>query len=103
MRRASRERRVLIDVFAGSVRGIAVETWSALLGESCWCDARSEPRNRGVGDVLLSPDTVLTKICIVSSESDVEELMLEMLEERRMVAVAGVVESKTRAAVMGGW
>jgi hypothetical protein len=37
-------------------------------------------------DVLVSPDTVLMKICIVSSGSEVEELRLETLEVRRMVA-----------------
>jgi hypothetical protein len=41
-------------------------------------------------DVLESPDTVLMKICIVSSGSEVDELMLEMLEERRMLADSGV-------------
>lgn len=63
VRRASRERRVLIEVFEGIVRGI-----------------------------VLFPDTVLTKICIVSSVSELEELMLLMLDVRRMVAVLG-----------GGW
>jgi hypothetical protein len=36
----------------------------------------------------LLPETVLTKICIVSSDSELDELMLLMLDERRMVAVA---------------
>jgi len=59
VRRARRERRVLIDVFEGIVRGI-----------------------------VLLPETVLTKICIVSSDSELDELMLLMLDERRIVAVA---------------
>jgi len=37
--------------------------------------------------VLLVPETFLMKICIVSSFSEPAELMLEMLDERRMVAV----------------
>jgi len=40
---------------------------------------------RGINSLLL-PDTVLTKICIVSSDSELEELMLLMLDVRRMVA-----------------
>jgi hypothetical protein len=56
VRRARRERRVLIEVFEGMVRGI-----------------------------VLVPDTVLTKICIVSSGSELAELMLLMLAERAMV------------------
>lgn len=36
--------------------------------------------------VLESPETFLMKICIVSSASEALELMLEMLEERRMAA-----------------
>ena len=39
------------------------------------------------GNLLLLPDTVLTKICIVSSDSELEELMLLMLEERAMIVV----------------
>jgi hypothetical protein len=35
----------------------------------------------------LLPDTVLTKICIVSSDSELDELMLLMLDERRMLAI----------------
>jgi hypothetical protein len=38
-------------------------------------------------DVLLLPETVLMKICIVSSVSELELLMLEMLDVRRMVAL----------------
>jgi len=37
-------------------------------------------------DVLLVPETLLTKICMVSSSEEVE-LMLLMLLERRIVAV----------------
>jgi len=59
---------VLIDVFEGIVRGI-----------------------------VLLPDTVLTKICIVSSDSELDELMLLMLDERRIVAVA---ERQVRAGVV---
>lgn len=70
VRRARRERRVLIDVFEGIVRGI-----------------------------VLLPDTVLTKICIVSSDSELDELMLLMLDERRIVAVA---ERQVRAGVVCG-
>jgi len=68
VRRARRERRVLIDVFEGIVRGI-----------------------------VLLPDTVLTKICIVSSDSELDELMLLMLDERRIVAVA---ERQVRVGVV---
>lgn len=49
---------MLIEVFEGMVRGI-----------------------------VLVPDTVLTKICVVSSDSELEELMLEMLAERAMVEI----------------
>jgi hypothetical protein len=59
---------VLIDVFEGIVRGI-----------------------------VLLPDTVLTKICIVSSDSELDELMLLMLDERRIVAVA---ERQVRVGVV---
>lgn len=62
VRRARSERRVLIEVFEGMLRGI-----------------------------VLLPDTVLTKICIVSSASEAVEDMLLMLEERAMVAVLVVV------------
>lgn len=61
---------MLIDVFEGIVRGI-----------------------------VLLPDTVLTKICIVSSDSELDELMLVMLDERRIVAVA---ERQVRAGVVCG-
>lgn len=37
--------------------------------------------------IVESPETVLMKICIVSSASEAEELMLEMLDVRRMMAV----------------
>lgn len=43
-----------------------------------------------VSGIVLLPDTVLTKICIVSSASELEELMLLMLEERAMVVVVSV-------------
>lgn len=56
VRRARRERRVLIEVFEGMLRGI-----------------------------VLLPETVLTKICIVSSGSEPEELMELMLAERAML------------------
>jgi hypothetical protein len=46
---------------------------------------------RAKGYLLLLPETVLTKICIVSSDSELEELMLEMLDERRIVAVVVVL------------
>jgi len=39
------------------------------------------------------------KICIVSSLSEADELMLEMLEERRMLAVCGVGVSAMSVAV----
>lgn len=48
--------------------------------------------------VLLSPETVLTKICMLSSDSEADELMLEMLDVRRMVA--GGVEVLRRWAVL---
>jgi hypothetical protein len=37
----------------------------------------------------VSPETVLMKICIVSSGSEAWELRLEVLAERRMVAGCG--------------
>ena len=100
MRRASRERRVLIEVFEGIVRGIAKKGGVWMLawllswrGRGCGVyDATRTvqlvPRlgtMRGI-NLLLLPDTVLTKICIVSSDSELEELMLLMLDVRRMVA-----------------
>lgn len=60
VRRARSERSVDIDVLEGIERGI-----------------------------VLAPETVLTKICIVSSLSELLELMLEMLEERRMMVSGG--------------
>lgn len=61
VRSARRERSVDIEVFEGIERGI-----------------------------VLEPETVLTKICIVSSLSEPEELMLEMLDVRRiMVGMVG--------------
>jgi hypothetical protein len=47
------------------------------------------------------PETSLTKICIVSASEEMLE-MLEMLEERRMVAIAmcGLVE-RERVKVSG--
>lgn len=48
---------------------------------------------RGI-NLLLLPDTVLTKICIVSSDSELQELMLLMLDVRRMVAVSGSEAAK---------
>lgn len=60
VRRARRDRRVLIEVLEGIVRGI-----------------------------VSLPETVLTKICIVSSDSEVDELMLEMLDVRRMMIGGG--------------
>jgi hypothetical protein len=47
-------------------------------------------------DILESPETVLMKICIVSSGSEALELMLEMLDERRIVAISGVVTDEMR-------
>lgn len=76
VRRARRVRRVEMDVLRGRVRGI-----------------------------VFRPEMSLTKICMVSS-SEVLELMLEMLELRRMVAVTFAVcydvfavESVCRVAV----
>jgi hypothetical protein len=46
-------------------------------------------------DVLESPETVLMKICIVSSASEALELRLEMLLERRIVAGGVVAESES--------
>jgi hypothetical protein len=48
--------------------------------------------------LLLVPETFLTKICIVSSTSEVVLEMLEMLAERRMVAVAVAVALCGRGA-----
>jgi hypothetical protein len=47
----------------------------------------------------LVPETVLTKICIVSSDSELDELMLLMLDERRMAAVA----EREREGERCGW
>lgn len=50
------------------------------------------------GDVLLWPDTFLTKICIVSA-SEAVELMLEALDVRRIVkerVVGSVVELEAK-------
>jgi hypothetical protein len=57
VRRARRVRSVEMDVFEGMLRGI-----------------------------VESPETVLMKICMVSSLSEAEELMLEMLDVRCIVA-----------------
>lgn len=73
VRRARRERSVLIDVFEGMVRGI-----------------------------VLWPETVLMKICIVSSFSELAELMLEMLDVRRMVMEVAVVAVAGCGVVMVG-
>lgn len=48
----------------------------------------SEIARNGGKDILLLPDTVLTKICIVSSLSELSELMLEMLDVRRIMLSA---------------
>jgi hypothetical protein len=45
--------------------------------------------SRGRRDVLESPETVLMKICIVSSASEALELTLEMLLERCMMCSGG--------------
>ena len=92
VRRASSERSVEMEVLAGIDRGIAgkksvMHTKGDLFVERL---AGSEVRNAGIrdSDLLESPDTFLTKMCIVSSTSEPMELMLEMLSERRiMVAV----------------
>ena len=57
--------------------------------DSLWFRASEPARYWGEWyvDLLLLPETVLTKICIVSSASELDELMLEMLEVRRMVAI----------------
>jgi hypothetical protein len=49
------------------------------------------------GYLLESPDTVLTKTCIVSSASEPMELMLEMESERRIMMAVVV-----RCAACGG-
>lgn len=49
-------------------------------------------------NVLDDPDTVLMKICIVSSWSEALELRLEVLFERRIVASIW-----QRAADLRGW
>lgn len=49
------------------------------------------PEPRGWGDLLLWPETSLTKICIVSSSTEDVELMLETLDVRRIVPVVSVV------------
>jgi len=51
--------------------------------------------------VLVSPDTFLMKICIVSSFSEALELRLEVLEERRMVAC--IAEVVVMVVMTLGW
>lgn len=57
-----------------------------------------------VSGIVLLPETVLTKICIVSSDSEQDEVMLEMLEVRRIVETgrAGVAVLRWRVAGGGG-
>jgi hypothetical protein len=53
------------------------------------------------GYLLESPDTFLTKMCIVSSASEPMELMLEMESERRiMIAVMDRRAAVRAVAVM---
>jgi carbon starvation protein CstA len=80
VRRASSERSVLIDVFGGSVRGIAGVLLVCILMRCAHMQLDAEY-------VLLVPETFLMKICMVSSFSEPDELMLEMLDERRMVEI----------------
>jgi hypothetical protein len=77
VRTARRVRSVEMEVDEGRVRGIAVACVSTL------CFGRREQSERM--NVLESPDTVLMKICIVSSLSEAVELRLEVLGERRMM------------------
>lgn len=61
-----------------------------------------------VRGIVSLPETVLTKICIVSSTSELEELMLEMLHVRRMMigwrgVVFGLLKKRgSDVAMMGG-
>ena len=98
VRRARRERRVDIEVLGGRERGIAGFTGQ-----------RRRFRNsewRGTGcNLLFVPETVLTKICMVSSLSDMLELMLEMLDVRCMMieevrAWSGAVVGRARCDVV---
>jgi hypothetical protein len=82
-RRARREARVAIEVEEGIVRGMA---GSVLACVFCMNSLRLDHKR---ADVLLVPETLLTKICMVSSSEDME-LMLLMLLERRIVAVVFV-------------
>jgi hypothetical protein len=82
-RRARREARVAIEVEEGIVRGMA---GGVLACVSCMNSRRLDHKR---ADVLLVPETLLTKICMVSSSEDME-LMLLMLLERRIVAVVFV-------------
>ncbi len=81
VRSARRDRNVDIEVLGGRVRGIAM--W--VVSRGVWFRI-SECRGSGWnGNILFVPETVLTKICIVSSLSDMAELMLEMLDVRCMM------------------
>lgn len=54
--------------------------------------------------VLESPDTFLTKMCMVSSASEPMELMLEMESERRiMVVVVSLCEEPVVTLVTLVW
>ena len=91
VRSASRLRRVAMDVLAGIERGIAAaRQYGACetLGPR-WFRG-SEPQIPS-GYLLESPDTFLTKMCIVSSASELMELMLELESERRIMMVVAVV------------
>ena len=85
VRSASRLRRVAMEVLAGIERGIAAARQYGA------CETLGPRRFRGSepqipsGYLLESPDTFLTKMCIVSSASEPMELMLEMESERRII------------------
>lgn len=80
VRRARSERSVSMEVLGGSDRGIAVAHVSMGGSEL----GTGEPRR--TGDLLESPETVLTKMCMDSSASLPWLLTLEMEAERRIVA-----------------
>lgn len=98
-----------IDVFAGSVRGIAVSYCQLLLAGAAvglWgCRgalvSRLVPTIGTLGYVLLVPETFLTKTCIVSSSDELVELMLLKLSARRIMfarvrVCRGEVKSRLR-------
>jgi hypothetical protein len=78
--------------YGGIRRDCEGNCWGTVLA-GCFCTMmhltmQAVPRlGTKAEGVLLLPETVLMKICIVSSVSELELLILEMLDVRRMVAL----------------